>query len=455
VTTRPSSNSAHDVRPTVPVVPVRPNGADASWRRALIALALFVGTWLAYRPGTVSQSYNKSDPLLLVPTSMSLLYDHDLDLSEFAADFDPSFHGILLLDGRPYNRYPVGASLVILPLVWLKGPPDPGVVPMTHAVFLAGSIAKKLAAFSVALLFLLLAILTDRNRLALGLALLFAFATPHYPIHAGGLWTHNAVLPLVLVAMLLLVVRHGRHAWSAAIPLGLAFVTRPTTVPLIALLSVYVALRHRRQAPVYAFLGLAIAGIFCAWSQYMYGTLLPPYYRGFQTQSPTGITGNPVPSEALLGNLVSPNRGLFVFVPVFVFSLWGIVHAFRSGIRHTVLLRTVAIVVVAHWVMISTLCGKWWAGWSFGPRNFMDILPLFVVLLAPAIDALGRLPARARAVVTTLAALAVAWGLFVAVYGANAMAPHLWSAQPLDIDLHPERLWDWHDMQILRGTGLQ
>jgi len=61
--------------------------------RALIALALFVGTWLAYRPGTVSQSYNKSDPLLLVPTSMSLLYDHDLDLSEFAADFDPSFHG--------------------------------------------------------------------------------------------------------------------------------------------------------------------------------------------------------------------------------------------------------------------------------------------------------------------------------------------------------------------------
>ena len=98
MTTRPSSNSAHDVRPTVPVVPVRPNGADASWRRALIALALFVGTWLAYRPGTVSQSYNKSDPLLLVPTSMSILYDHDLELSEFIADVDPEFQIAPMID---------------------------------------------------------------------------------------------------------------------------------------------------------------------------------------------------------------------------------------------------------------------------------------------------------------------------------------------------------------------
>ena len=102
------------------------------------------------------------------------------------------------------------------------------------------------------------------------------------------------MLPLVLVALLLLAVRDGRHAWSAAIPLGLAFVTRPTTAPLIAILSVYVLVRHRRQAPAYALVGLAIAGIFCAWSQYMYGTLLPPYYRGLPRtearRSPIGLS---------------------------------------------------------------------------------------------------------------------------------------------------------------------
>jgi hypothetical protein len=85
----------------------------------------------------------------------------------------------------------------------------------------------------------------------------------------------------------------------------------------------------------------------------------------------------------------------------------------------------------------------------------MDVLPLFVVLLVPAIDAFGELSPRARAAVGSVAALAVVWGLFVAVYGANAMAPHVWSSQPLDVDLYPGRLWDWHDMQIMRGTGLQ
>jgi hypothetical protein len=329
-------------------------------------------------------------------------------------------------------------------------------VPMDHAVFIAGSVAKKLAALSVALLFLLLVTITDRVGLALALALLFAFGTPHYPIHAGGLWTHNAVLPLVLVALLLLAVRDGRHAWSAAIPLGLAFITRPTTVPLIAVLSVYVLVRHRRQAPAHALIGLSIAAIFCAWSHYMYGALLPPYYVGLHSPSatePFGFSRNV--TTALVGNLVSPNRGLFVFVPVFLFSVWGIVHAFRSGGRHAALLRTLAIVVVAHWVIISCIASKWWAGWSFGPRNFMDVLPLFVVLLVPAIDAFGQLPGRARVAVGSVASLAVAWSLFVAVYGANATAPHDWSFQPLDVDRHPERLWQWHDMQIMRGTGLQ
>ena len=255
-----------------------------TWSRTFVALALFVGIWLVYRPAVVSQGYNWSDPLLLVPTSRSILYDHDLELSEFIADVDPDFHGLLFIDGRPYNRYPIGASLLVLPLVWLEGPPAPAVVPMDHALFIAGSVAKKLAALSVALLFLLLVTITDRVGLALALALLFAFGTPHYPIHAGGFWTHNAVLPLVLVALLLLLaVRDGRYAWSAAIPLGFR-VRHPADD----------GAAHRdperlRPGPApeagarLCARGLAMAGIFCAWSQYMYGSLLPPYYRGLHS----------------------------------------------------------------------------------------------------------------------------------------------------------------------------
>lgn len=429
---------------------------SAAWRRrGLVALALLVGVWLAYRPSTVSQSYNLTDPLLLVPTSMSLLFDGDLELGEFAADFDPRFHGLLVLDGRPYNRYPIGASLIVLPLVWWKGPPEPGVVPMTHAVFLAASIAKKAAAASVALLFLLLLALGARTGVALGLALLFAFATPHYPVHAGGLWTHNVVLLPVLAALLLLVVRDGRHAWTAAAPLALAFATRPTTAPLIACLSVWVAVRHPRQAPAYALLGLGLAAAFGAWSWWTYGTLLPPYYLGYHTPTTPRMRASPTPVAALVGNLLSPNRGLFVFVPVLAFSLWGMVRAFRHGGPHAALLRTLAVALGLHWLMISVMGWKWWGGWCFGPRNFMEVLPLLVVFLLPALEGVRALPARARAATLAFAAPALAWSLFAAVYGANAMAPHRWSAQPRDVDRNPERLWHWHDMQILRGTGVQ
>jgi hypothetical protein len=420
-----------------------------------VAIALFAASWVVYRASAVSESYNATDPLLLVPTSMSILHDGDLELSEFAGDFHPRFHGLLVIDGRPYNRYPIGASLLMLPLVWLAGGPPDGTTPMAHAMVLAATIAHLFAALSVALVFLVLVTITDRVGVALGLAALFAFATPHYPIHAGAIWTHNAVLPFVLSALLLLVVRDGRVAWAAAIPLALAFITRPTTASVVVALSVYVACVRPRAAPAFAILGLACAGAFVTWSHWTYGSLLPPYFLGYLTPTSAGMTVNVWPVEPLLGNLVSPQRGLFVFVPIFVFSVWGAVRAFRHGGRHAALMKMLAILVVAHWILISSAGWKWWAGWSYGPRNFMDILPVFVVLLVPALEGLRALSPRARAVLVPVAMVAIAWGAFAAVYGANAWAPHHWNFVPLDVDKHPARLWDWRDMQVLRGTGLQ
>jgi hypothetical protein len=424
-------------------------------RRGVVAAALLVVTWLAYRPGVVSQSYNITDPLLTVPTSMSMLRDGDLELSEFVAEVNPKFHGLLFLDGRPYNRYPIGASLLVLPLVWLAGDGPPDATPMAWAMVVAASCAKVVAALSVALLFLVLAEVSGRIGVAFGLALVFAFATPHYPIHAGGLWTHNVVQPLLLVALLLIVLRDGRYAWLASLPLAFAFVTRPTTAVAGLFLSGWIVVRRPRVAPAYVLLALAVLVPFFAWSRYMYGALLPPYYVGVHTQSGRAMSVTGFAPWALLGNLVSPNRGLFVFAPVVAFALWGMVRAVRRPGRHAGLLRLLAVVVVVQWVVISSIARNWWAGWSFGPRNFMEAFPLWIVLLVPAIDGIAALPARSRRFVAGAGGVALAWSLFVAVYGANAWEPHVWNAQPVPIQERPERLWDWRDMQILRGTGLQ
>jgi hypothetical protein len=323
---------------------------------------------------------------------------------------------------------------------------------MSHAMVLAAAIAKLMAALSVALLYLLLAEIAGDLRVAVGLALVFAFATPHFPIHAGGLWTHNVAMPLTITAMLLIVARDGRHAWAASIPLGLAFVTRPTTAPVIGLLTAYVARQRPRALPVHAAIGLAIFVVFVAWSVYMYGTALPPYYKGYHVGWKPRMQINGPTADSLLGNLVSPNRGLFVFAPILGFSLWGMALAFRSTDERAALLRTLTFVVLVHWLMISSIVLWWWAGWSFGPRNFMDVLPALMVLCVPAVEAFGRLPRARRAAVATAGTAALAWSLFAAVHGATSEAPHRWNYEPVPVETRPERLWAWTDMQVLRGT---
>jgi hypothetical protein len=420
--------------------------------RLAIALALFTVTWAIYRQSVVSEGYNLSDPLLIVPTSLSLLDDGDLDLGEFAAAIDPRFYGLLVIDGRPYNRYPIGASLVILPLVWLTdGSPGDGEARMAQALRIAAACAKILAALSVALLFAFLAALTSPGR-ALALALVFAFATAHYPIHAGGLWTHNVVIPLVLTALLLLVTHEGRYAWSAAFPLALAFATRPTVTPMIAVLTVHVARRLPAALPRFALTGASLALLYVAWSFHMYGAPIPPYYL---ETAPGYHRGQAFLGEPLIGHLVSPNRGLFVFMPVLAFSIWGMVRAFRSEGEHAALWRTLAVIVIAHWVVVSVMARGWWGGWAFGPRHLMEVVPLLVVLLVPALEGFALLRQRVRLLLAPLVAATLWWSLFVAVHGANSVAPHTWNSTPNSIDEHPERVWDWKDMQILRGAMLR
>lgn len=424
-----------------------------SWATVACALALFVLSlavyWLVHAP----DEYNRSDPLLIVPTSLSLLHDGDLDLSEYAAEVDPEFYGITFVDGHSYNRYPIGTSLLVLPIVWVADrvlPPAP--TPLTHVRDIAAVAAKILAALSVALLFVVLRALRATLGVAVALALVFAFATVHFPLHAGGLFTHNAVIPLVLVSLLLLVHRDGRHAAWSALPLAAAFATRPTSAPIIGGMALWVALRRPDAWPRFALVAATLGVAFVAWSIAVYGTPLPPYYWSYDHTSPYVMSASRF-VQGLVGHLVSPNRGLFVFSPILVFALWGMVAAFRSDVPHAALHRMLALSVVVHWLMISIMARKWWAGWSFGPRHLAEVVPLLVVLVLPAADAYRAASVPVRRAVAPLAAVALFWSVFVAAHGATSTLPQAWNSSPSNVDEHPERVWDWRDMQLMRGIG--
>jgi hypothetical protein len=97
-------------------------------------------------------------------------------------------------------------------------------------------------------------------------------------------------------------------------------------------------------------------------------------------------------------------------------------------------------VIGAHWILIS-IFSHWWAGHSYGPRLFTDVLPYAVYFLVRPVEARRR---------GAFLAVAAAISVFVHARGSISHATHAWNDGPPDVDAAPARVWDFRDPQFLR-----
>jgi hypothetical protein len=429
---------------------------DKSVVMHLILLLVFgFVTWAVYFIAPQPFAANGGDNIWYLPTAMSLAHRGTLDLSPFRADLakqkpwdvwinvmdaDPR---ITRVSGRQMNRFPIGPSLLALPLVPLLEPRLAAVQsPMRRADHLAAIAAASTATVSVLMVMVLIYMLTKSWPLTWSLGLFHAFASPHFSTHHSAFWSHNAVQPMILLALILLVAREGRYVWLAALPLVLAYATRPDASILIAAYSVCVLLLFRAASVRYLVLLGAGMGAFFYWSYSIYGTWRPPYY-GL-------IPGTPIFSPAaLFGMLFSPNRGLFVFTPAYLICVAGALLAWFHRRRYSVIYLLAAVVVAGQWLVIAVLDPLWWGGFSYGPRLFCPVLPLLTILMIPALEEIRPRSESTVRMLRVLVGLALLWCLFVQVRGSFASGPHEWNYNP-NVDLHREQLWNWSDMQIFR-----
>jgi hypothetical protein len=72
-------------------------------------------------------------------------------------------------------------------------------------------------------------------------------------------------------------------------------------------------------------------------------------------------------------------------------------------------------------------------------------MPLLAILLAFGLEWAA---AHSRAVVA-LFAVTIAWAIAVQVVGA-ACYPSSWNLEPVNVDYHHDRLWDWRDTELSR-----
>src|SRR5205814_8294189 len=115
------------------------------------------------------------------------------------------------------------------------------------------------------------------------LTLLYAFATSAYSVGGRAIWQHTPSMLLLAITIYLLLLAEERPAMAAwaGIPVALAYTVRPTDSLLVVIVTLYVAVRHRRYLAGYLLAAAPIAVAFLAFTFLVYpAPLLPDYQTG-------------------------------------------------------------------------------------------------------------------------------------------------------------------------------
>ncbi len=315
-----------------------------------------------------------------------------------------------------------------------------GVSIQGNVISLAHITTSTIAALSVGCMYVCLVQVCARQRAAVFLTLNFAFATAVWSANSRTLNQHGPSVLFLVAALAALVSRRTRLVVVAGFILGLAVVTRPTNFLIAAPLAVFVY-RHQRAAfPGFALLA-GIPAVLMTWYSWVYwGTPLAlgesDHFRGFTA---------PEPMVAVVGLLISPNRGLLVFSPIFMFS---IAYAARVVRKNT----DMPLLPYLTWSAIAlfglyTLWSDWAGGHTYGYRFLIELVPTLTLLLAVCWERLIVSRAYLRALF--LAAMMAS----VYVHGLGAIAsPCGFDDEPNNIDLDHARLWDIANAEIVRCT---
>ena len=434
----------------------------AGWlRRVPPWLAVFACIVVVY---TACFSRQESDSYYSYATTSAILHDHTLDLSGLDLPHD---YRIVPRNGKRLNYFTWSTALFAMPLVIAVDVPHtlgigPGSAGMPwEGVILSEQIAGSMLAAGAAVLVglaggLLLADPRRRFRTGLVVALLFAFATSAWSTASRSLDEHGPSILLLALALycLMRLERGGPRAFAlaAGASLAAAFTVRPSDAIVIALVGIWLLGWHARSLLAYVAGGAAVAVPWFAVTRVEYGAWLQPYF------SSNRLEIHPAYADALVGNLVSPARGLLVYtLAVVALAAVGTALALRGrdySLSTRVLVGLLAGGVVLTWVAVSAF-PHWWAGFSYGPRFLTDAGVLLAFLGAAAVDRVlgirwNAVGVAGRIAVVVLGAT-VAWSVFVHGEAAVFSEANCWNNHP-SVDTHPGRIWDWSHPQFLAGV---
>lgn len=403
-----------------------------------------------------------SDSRWAVYVALSLVREGNSTLDEYEALIaSHDNYAVLVVDGHLHSLFPLGASMFAVPVVFAVDKLDQAVLGLDlheHMRLVHDRLASNLERFTAAVIAALASVVIyGIGRLSLSrprgllLVLIFSLGTSMWSTASHALRQHGPLVLMLSIALYLLLAaqKKPKLAQFASLPLAMAFVIRPTSSIAILFLTVYVFIAYRRYFLRYLIWSALIVIPFLLSNVLTYNHILPPYYLPGRLAlfGPTFV-------EALAGNLISPARGLIVYSPILLFSLYGIYLKIKDA-QFTLLDGALAAIIVLHWLVISSF-PHWYGGHSYGPRFFTDVLPFIVYFLIPVLAAVPW-PLTWRAVpLTAVFVLLLMASLFTHGRGAvDPAAALVWNRAVEhvneDVDSDPQRVWDYSDPPFLRG----
>lgn len=356
--------------------------------------------------------------------------------------------------------FPIGTAILSAPIYlfdWIASgaaghPPDITTASFEPQRLKDEKAAAILIASAAAMLFFLCARRMAPLPESLVATIAFAFGTDMWTVGSQALWQHGSVA-IVLLTMLLALLRAapGRFTRAGAAIAGLCAGFLPVVRPTAALFSlaafafVYLHVKNRRSI----FTAAAVAGYLPAllWNAFVFHSLTGGY-----AVNETSYTFSPAQGfEGLLGLLVSPNRGLFVYTPFVIFSIAGAIVAADAKTPQARLMQSCCIASVATFVNY-VFFQRWEGGSTFGPRYLTDIMPIAGLMLLSSFSSRLKTGGVFRNVAAATAIATIVISVCVQTAGANGEPKTNWSGIPDDSSLDTARIWRWRDSQIERDA---
>ena len=276
--------------------------------------------------------------------------------------------------GHYYNYFPLGPSILVLPVVWIArlGGQDMRLPQSSQIQFWLASLT------CVAIFLLIYAIgryyLDEWSSLVIALVSLLGSSLVST---LGTAWWSLNPATLFIVLALWLLVRQAHSRSCSPFLLGallfLAFFVRAGTAPFIIVVLVYLFWQERRLFWPAALTAAVLLALLLLWTRWEYGQWLPAYYAVGRLQAERAPTW-----QGIIGNLLSPSRGLLLFSPFFILTFAGIIWLWRDLLRQPFFWMCSVWFILQLWLIARA--ASWWGGASFGPRLLTDALPALVLL---------------------------------------------------------------------------